>query len=466
MPRTPIRGLSPRRAVALATAAGAAVTLVSLLPVTSVAYRSASLHVAIETAATLVGLLGGVLIMGRFLRAPALPELVLAGSLLLLGLTNLLFSVVPWVADAEPGSFDTWAPIAGRLLGGAGLALGAVLRATPVRRPRRAALEALGVVLAALLAIGVAGAVLAPHLPVGIDPDLRPDPSGPELVGEPALLASQVVGLVLYAIAAIGFARRAERTGDELMIWLAAAATVAAFSRMNYFLFPSLYSEWVYAGDFLRLAFYVLILTGALREIAAYQRELAEVAIYSERRRIARDLHDGLAQELAFISAQARRLPAGEDQPAAHIAQAAERALDESRHAIATLARPVDASLDASVAQAAEEVTARDGIRLNLDLASGLQAPDAVHDALMRIVREAVSNAIRHGGAESVTVRLTRSDGVRLTVEDDGAGLPAEEPDGSGFGLVSMRERAEALGGTVEVSPGRERGVRVEVRLP
>ena len=447
-------------------AVGVAVTLVSLLPITSVAYRSVTLHVAIETAATLIALLGGLFLVGRFLRAPMLPELLVAGSLLLLGLTNLLFSVVPWVVNSEPGGFDTWAPIAGRLLGAAGLALGAVVAAKPVPQPRRAAVQALAVVLAALLVIGVVGAALEPHLPVGIDPDLPPDPSGPDLVGEPSLLVTQMVGLVLYAIAAVGFMRRAEETGDELMSWFAAAATLAAFARLNYFLFPSLYSEWVYAGDFLRLAFYVLILAGALREIAAYQREVAEVAVLRERRRIARDLHDGLAQDLAFIGAQARRLPAGDDASATHIAEAAERALDESRHAIATLARPLDASLDSSVSQAAEEVAARDGIRLRLELEPGLQAPDAVHDALMRIVREAVSNAIRHGRAGSVTVRLARDDCLRLTIEDDGGGLAEGEPDGRGFGIVSMRERAQALGGTVDVSPAPDRGVRVEVRLP
>jgi signal transduction histidine kinase len=466
MAGAPIRGLAHVRAVTVAAAAGAAVTLVSLLPVTSAAYRSPTLHVAIETAATLIALLAALLLMGRFLRAPVLPDLLLAGSLLLLALTNLFYSVVPWIVDSEPGAFDTWAPIAGRLLGAAGLALGAVLPATPVRRPPRAALQALGIVLVTLLAIGTAGAALGPHRPVGIDPDLPPDPSGPRLVGEPAVLASQIVSLVLYAIAAVGFARRANQTGDELMSWFAAAATIAAFSRLNYFLFPSLYSEWVYAGDFLRLAFYVLILAGTLREIATYQHALAEVAVHRERRRIARDLHDGLAQELAFIRAQARRLGGGNDAPAAHIAAAAGRALDESRHAIATLVRSVDASLDSSVSQAAAEVAFREGVRLHMELEPGLQAPDAVHDALVRIVREAVSNAIRHGAAQSVTVRLSGAQGLELTVEDDGTGLVEGAPGGRGFGLVSMRERAEALGGDLDVAPLPERGVRVAVRVP
>jgi len=457
----------PRRAVALATAAGLAVTAMSLLPFTEVAYRSSTLHVAIETAATLIALVVAVLLFGRFVRAPMRPELVLAASLLLLALTNLFFSVIPWVADPEnPGSYETWAPIVGRLLGLSGLAVGALLPVVPVRRPQQALLRAFAWVGAALLTTGVVVAVLAPHLPVGVDPGLSPDSSSLELVGDPGVLVSQLVCLILSLVAAYGFARRAERTADELMTWLAAAAVLGAFSRLNYFLFPSIYSEWVYVGDFLRIAFYALILIGALQEIGAYQRELSEMAVHRERRRIARELHDGLAQELAFISSQAQRLAGSGDESTVRIADAAARALDESRQAIATLARPVDASLDASVAQAAEEVAWRDGIDVRLELDVDLRAPDAVHDALMRIVREAVHNAARHGGARSVTVGLTGSDGFRLTVVDDGDGFPAAELNGTGFGMTSMRERAEALGGRVEVTPGAERGVRVEVWLP
>jgi signal transduction histidine kinase len=305
------------------------------------------------------------------------------------------------------------------------------------------------------------------YLPLGIDPTLSPETSNrPRIVGDRGVLVLQLLGMVLFFAAAVGFARRAERSRDELMTWFAAGAVIAGFARLNYFLFPSIYSEWIYAGDFLRVAFYALILFGALREIAAYQRELAEVAVHRERRRIARELHDGLAQELAYITSQARRLVTERDDPPTRIAEAAARALDESRQAIATLARPVDAPLDSSVAQAAEEVAWRDRIDLRLELERDLQAPDAVHDALTRIVREAVGNAIRHGGAESVTVRLTCTDGLRLTVEDDGCGLAEGERGGRGFGIVSMRERAEALGGSLELLPAAERGARVEVRLP
>ena len=279
------------------------------------------------------------------------------------------------------------------------------------------------------------------------------------------MLVSQALGMALYGIAAFGFARRAERTADELMAWLAAASTLAAFSRLNYFLFPSLYSAWVYTGDFLRLGFYGLILAGALREIAAYQHELAEIAVLRERRRIARELHDGLAQELVFIKSQAGRLRDHDASRAAQIRAAADRALDESRHAILTLARPVDVTLDTSVAQAAEDSAGREGIDLKLELAPGVRAPDAVHETLMRIVREAMANAVRHGGAKSVTVRLANADGLQLSIEDDGSGLGASE-NNPGFGLVSMRERAHALGGDFQISERAGGGVCVKVRMP
>jgi len=447
--------------------AGGLITVVSLLPLDSVAYHSTTLHVAIETAATFVALLCAVLVFGRYQRRPTACDLVVAGSLLLLGLTNLFYSVIPWIADEHPGSFDTWAPVAGRLIGAAGLAAGAWIDGGRIRHPRRSATRMLAVVGGTLLLIGLLGAALAPHLPVGIDPDLAPNPSGPELVGEPALLVCQVISALLYTFAAFGFASRAERTGDELLSWFAAASIVAAFSRLNYFLFPSINSEWVYTGDILRLLFYALILVGVLREIAAYQAQLTVVAVDRARRRIARNLHDGLAQELSFIINQSQRLSIADEEPAAHIAAAATRALDESRHAIATLARPADGELAASVSQAAEEVAARDRVRLQLDLAPGLQAPDDVHDAVMRIVREAISNAIRHGGASSVAISLADEGGVRLTIEDDGTGLAAGAPRrGTGFGLTSMRERAEALGGMLELSSAPRGGARLEVWIP
>jgi signal transduction histidine kinase len=145
---------------------------------------------------------------------------------------------------------------------------------------------------------------------------------------------------------------------------------------------------------------------------------------------------------------------------------AAERALDESRSAISALTRPMDQTLDAAVAQAAEEVAGRVGVRLRLNLDEGIEVPAVTREALVRIVREAVSNTVRHGKAETVTVALSSDNGTRLRVRDDGVGFDPSDGGGPGFGLTSMSERARALGGELHVSSAPGEGTAIEVVLP
>lgn len=91
--------------------------------------------------------------------------------------------------------------------------------------------------------------------------------------------------------------------------------------------------------------------------------------------------------------------------------------------------------------------------------------PAAVEVAAYRIVLEAVTNAIRHSRAETCVVQLRREDGTLVVVvRDDGTGLAAAP--GLGVGLISMRERAEELGGSCTVTSGDETGTVVEARLP
>jgi signal transduction histidine kinase len=178
-----------------------------------------------------------------------------------------------------------------------------------------------------------------------------------------------------------------------------------------------------------------------------------------------------MAQELAFVATQARALADRSEHPrrAQLVAAGAERALDESRRAIAALTRPLDEPLAVSLAQCAEEVCHRFETRLVLDVDDRVQPGASSREALLRIAREAVTNAARHSGASSVRVVLSQDARLRLRlrVEDDGTGF---DPDDLGhlsgrFGLISMRERAEALGGTFAIIPRRPRGTAVEVRL-
>jgi signal transduction histidine kinase len=229
---------------------------------------------------------------------------------------------------------------------------------------------------------------------------------------------------------------------------------------VNYFLFPSLYSEWVYTGDVLRVGFYLVLLGGAAREIHAYWRGLAQAAVQEERRRLARDLHDGLAQELAYIGGRASAVGADD------LTAAAARALDESRRAIAALTLTREEPLDLAVAEAAEDVALRAGARVRLELAPGIRRPPAVQEALLRVVREAVTNAVRHGRAQVVRIDLSNGKGVRLRIADDGVGFDAAAGDGTGFGLVSMRERVAALGGELRLASRPGSGTAIEVLVP
>jgi signal transduction histidine kinase len=274
--------------------------------------------------------------------------------------------------------------------------------------------------------------------------------------------------MALFAAAAVGLAQRAERGGDRLMAWFAVGSVVYAFAGLNYFLFPSLVSQWVYVGDFLRLAFVVILLLGVASEIRRYQESLADTAALEERRRLARELHDGLAQELAFIATQSRWLSRHSDESGQMdpLVVAAERALDESRSAISALTRPLDEPLDAALAQAAEDVAGRVGVRLRLELDEGIDVPASTREALVRIVREAVSNTARHGQASTVTVQLSGGPGVTVRVGDDGIGFDPAERDRDGFGLTSMRERARALGGELSVTSAPGDGTRIEVVIP
>ena len=146
----------------------------------------------------------------------------------------------------------------------------------------------------------------------------------------------------------------------------------------------------------------------------------AEDPTARERRRIARDLHDGLAQELAFIAMQSRQLARQTGEATLEqIAEAAETALAEAR------------------------------------------------EALLRILSEAVTNAVRHGRADTIKVKLSGEGGIRLRIEDNGIGFTPDMRAGEGaFGLVSMRERARASGADLRLRTWPGRGTQVEVVLP
>jgi PAS domain S-box-containing protein len=186
-----------------------------------------------------------------------------------------------------------------------------------------------------------------------------------------------------------------------------------------------------------------------------------------ERRRVARDLHDGLAHELVFVATKARASTRG---PSAdtltEIANAAERALDEARRAITLLSSAAPERLDVAVAQTAEDLGSRHQMAVSLDLSPEVVVGGDVAENLLRILREAMTNAGRHGRASRVAVRLWRNGDVHLVVDDDGCGFMEDHRARRGFGLLSMRERAEAMAGRLMVASSPGRGTCIEAVIP
>jgi signal transduction histidine kinase len=205
-------------------------------------------------------------------------------------------------------------------------------------------------------------------------------------------------------------------------------------------------------------------------------RELLVTAREEERRRLRRDLHDGLGPRLAAQSLKvgsARMLydqdPKTADTLLSELESDIEATLAEIRRLVYDLRPPAldELGLVGAIRDAAERHTsqAADGLHISV------HAPDklpplsaAVEVASYRIVQEALANVTHHASAADCVVRLTVTGELRIEVSDDGIGIPKEHR--SGVGLHSMRERAEELGGTCIVGRSASGGTRVLARLP
>jgi signal transduction histidine kinase len=460
--------LRPRSVTVLAAlAAGVFTDIVMTVHSVQFAYRSVAVHAMLEVTATLIAFVTTVLLWGRLKYRRGLDDLLLFIAIAFLSVTSLLFAVIPAAIWREPHPFSTWTTLITSGLSAAVLAAAALAPSVRIRDYEHLGRLAVIGMTAALVVIGVVVGALVDHLPVGIDPSRSPlNVPGP-ISGNFIIAGVQLVIALLFIVAAMGFTRRAEATGDEFFLWLGAGAVFAAFSRANYVVFPSLYSEWVYTGDILRFGWHLLLFIGAVREIRVYQRAYAEARVLEERRRIARDLHDGLAQELAFIANRTRELSLGPVTRTAlqQVASAAQRGLDESRRAIQTLTTISDEPFDVALVQAVEEVADRLGANVEIEAEPAPEMTSEQREQLLRIVREAVTNASRHANADLVRVQFTNGGPLHLRVEDDGAGFDVDDTDGHGFGLVTMEERALAIGADFSVSSTPGRGTAVEVRL-
>ena len=288
-----------------AAACVAATLAVDLTPALQFAYDNSALHVALETTATLVGLVASFLLLGRVQRTRFLDELTLACGFTLLAFSNFLFAMLPSVFDFKSNDDPAWGGLIAGTTASILICTSPLLPRRPLSLSSRAAFRvSLGVASALMLMTAALVGGLRGSLPPLVR-TFQPASGDPRLIGHPVVLGTQLGLAALYAIATYGFYRRYKENVDELSGWFAGASLLAGASRLNYFLYPSLYSKWVYSGDVFRLSFYLVLLIGAGREVISYWSSAVRAAQLDERRRVARDLHDGLAQEIAFIARNA-----------------------------------------------------------------------------------------------------------------------------------------------------------------
>jgi signal transduction histidine kinase len=218
---------------------------------------------------------------------------------------------------------------------------------------------------------------------------------------------------------------------------------------------------------------------GALiRELETTRAELErahhEAGVREERERLAREIHDTLAQGftslLMLIQAAEATLdtdPGTTRERLDLAARTARENLAEARALIGgdpTAGLPLDAALQRAAARIGEEL----GMATTVDIGGNPRTLTAtVQVVTLRVAQEALANVRKHAKAASVTLWLTYgADGLTLTVEDDGVGMPASSGRQGGFGMRSMRDRVELVGGELTITSAPGAGTRVEAEVP
>jgi two-component system NarL family sensor kinase len=215
---------------------------------------------------------------------------------------------------------------------------------------------------------------------------------------------------------------------------------------------------------------------GVAVERARLHARRLESAQAEERNRLAREIHDTIAQDLSAIAFQLEAAEALLTQPenperARRSVTAAlgltRKALDEARRSVLDLrAAPLEGrTLPEALAALAQE--SAPWVTFEAVPSPSIRMPPAIEVGLYRIAQEALQNALRHAAATRVMLRLeTASDRFRLLIEDDGQGFVIEDAAEGRFGLLGMRERARLLGGSLQIESAPGAGTRITAEVP
>ncbi len=319
------------------------------------------------------------------------------------------------------------------------------------------------------------------------------DPNGPGVLGvslvSTAVVFLQVAIFAGFIVAAILLRRLYVRYGLVSDAYLSAGLVVAAFSQLHFALDPVVAFGIVTSTDALRLVFYAILVMGIQAEIsgdfAALRRANVELsrlrevdaanATLAERTRLAREIHDGLAQDLWYAKLKQGRLAQNESldaeakTTAGEVMSAIDSALAEARQAV--MAMRVDPSAASSLEEVlrsyVEDFADRFGVRAEFEAEGTLQRlPPRTEAEVLRIVQEALNNVRRHADATVVRVRTERTGPIsRISVTDNGRGFDPSAVPPESYGLRGMRERAELVGATLDIRSRPKDGTRITVEV-
>lgn len=228
-------------------------------------------------------------------------------------------------------------------------------------------------------------------------------------------------------------------------------------------------------ADELRILATIAYQVGIAIERARLAEDSARLARAEERSRIAREIHDTLAQALTAIALHLEGALRNLDTSPPRARERLERALAVARDSLEDARRsvlnlravpPAPKPLPEALAALGRSLTAETGIRVHVDAAHA-PLPPHIETELFRIVQEALANVRRHAGATEVEITLTAGPRrVRLAIRDNGHGFAPESVPEGRLGLVGMRERAQLLGGWLRVRSARGRGTTVMAAVP
>jgi signal transduction histidine kinase len=461
------------------------------LPVPPLRVMAPAVDLTLDNVALLITSLVAVLAWVRFRERQQPFALFQASGFLVLAMANFTAVSITLTATAdstlttvEPGDDQLLIFTGARLLCALLLVFGGLwaVRGHQVTRPMPA------IVLPALLMAGGLLFVAIGHPLFNLITGHDADPARPELSPLGSALQLSIAALLgAAAILARHLWLRDGAVGDK---YIAFGLILAGFAQVHSAVFPGTHPGPVSSADVLRLGFDVVLLLAieaearavmsSLRSANRTMKELRAVEIdraaLDERARLARELHDGLAQALWLAKLKIVRLlsserltPAGR-QLASETADAVELGLSEARQAVMAMhtSAATDSGFTTLLSRYLRDYADRFGI--DVDFATDGEVPQLrarVQAELLRIAQEALTNVHRHAEATSVTVRVGGHDGeVELSIVDNGRGFTDAEIADSAFGLAAMRERATIIGGRLDVTSVLHHGTRVRVVTP